>query len=48
MKKPYNHDGDEMKRKVEEFKMNLKHRIEESPRPVKRIYREEIISELIF
>ncbi|CAF0843312.1 unnamed protein product [Didymodactylos carnosus] len=44
MKKPHNHSGDENKCKVEEFKMNLKRRIEESPQPVKRIYREEIIS----
>ena len=44
MKKPYNHDGDEMQCKVEEFKMNLKRRIEDSPQPVNRIYIEEIIS----
>jgi len=44
MKKSHNHDGDEMKCKVEEFKMNLKRRIEDSPQPVKRIDREEIIS----
>src|SRR5437762_3319996 len=44
MKKPHNHDGDEMKCKVEEFKMNLKRRIEDSPQPVKKIYREEIIT----
>ncbi|CAF1464441.1 unnamed protein product, partial [Didymodactylos carnosus] len=30
MKKPHNHSGDENKCKVEEFKMNLKRRIEES------------------
>ena len=44
MKKPHNHDGDEMKCKVEEFKTNLKRRIEDSPQPVKRIYREQLIS----
>ncbi|CAF4221176.1 unnamed protein product [Rotaria sp. Silwood2] len=44
MKKPHNHDADEMKCKVEEFKMNLKRRIEDSPQPVKKIYREELIS----
>ncbi|CAF1223506.1 unnamed protein product [Rotaria sordida] len=44
IKKPHNHDGDEMKYKVEEFKMNLKRRIEDSPQPVKKIYREELIS----
>ena len=41
MKKPHNHDDDEMKGKVEEFKTNLKRRIEDSPQPVKRIYREQ-------
>ena len=41
MKKPHNHDGDEMKGKVEEFKTNLKRRIEDAPQPVKRIYREQ-------
>ena len=44
MKKPHNHDGDEMKCKVEDFKTNLKRRIEDSPQPVKRIYREQLIS----
>ena len=44
IKKPHNHDGDEMKCKVEAFKMNLKRRIENSPQPVKRIYREQLIS----
>ena len=34
MKKPHNHDADEMKCKVE---TNLKRRIEDSPQPVKRI-----------
>ena len=34
MKKPHNHDADEMKCKVE---TNLKPRIEDSPQPVKRI-----------
>ena len=44
MKKPHNHDDDEVKCKVEEFKTNLKRRIEDSPQPVKRIYREQLIS----
>ena len=44
MKKPYNHDGDETKRKVGEFKTNLERRIEDSPQPVKRIHREQLIS----
>ncbi|CAF4579652.1 unnamed protein product [Rotaria sp. Silwood1] len=44
MKKPCNHEGDEIKCKVEEFRMNLKRRIEDSPQPVKKIYREQIIS----
>ncbi|CAF4481841.1 unnamed protein product, partial [Rotaria magnacalcarata] len=44
MKKPHNHEGDEIKCKVEEFRMNLKRRIEDSPQPVKKIYREQIIS----
>ncbi|CAF3070873.1 unnamed protein product [Rotaria sp. Silwood2] len=44
IKKPHNHEGDEIKCKVEEFRMNLKRRIEDSPQPVKKIYREEIIS----
>ena len=44
MKKPHNHDDDEMKCKVEEFRTNLKRRIENSPQPVKRIYREQLIS----
>ncbi|CAM4878021.1 unnamed protein product [Rotaria socialis] len=44
MKQPHNHEGDEIKCKVEEFRMNLKQRIEDSPQPVKKIYREQIIS----
>ena len=44
IKKPHNHDGDEMRCKVEEFRMSLKRRIEHSPQPVKRIYKEELIS----
>ncbi len=36
MKKPNNHEGDEIKCKVEEFRMNLKRRIEDSPRTVKK------------
>ena len=36
--------GDEMKCKVEEFRTNVKRRIEDSPQPVKRIYREQLIS----
>jgi hypothetical protein len=43
MKKPHNHDGDEMKCKVEEFIINLRRRIEDSPQPVKRIYSEQLI-----
>ena len=35
---------DEMKCKVEEFRTNLKRGIEDSPQPVKRIYREQLIS----
>ena len=31
MKKPHNHDGAEMKCKVEKFRTNLKRRIEDSP-----------------
>ena len=44
MKKPHNHDGDEMKCKIEEFRTNLKRRVEDSPEPMKRIYREQLIS----
>ena len=44
MKKPYNHDGDEIECKVEEFRTNLKRCIEDSPQLVKRIYREQLIS----
>ena len=44
MKKPHNHDGNEMKCKVEEFRTNLKQPIEDSSQPVKRIYREQLIS----
>ncbi|CAF1116100.1 unnamed protein product [Didymodactylos carnosus] len=36
MKKLHNHSGDENKRKVEEFKMNLKQRIE-SPQSIKNL-----------
>ena len=41
MNKP---DSDGMKCKVEELRTNLKRRIEDSPQPVKRIYREQLIS----
>jgi hypothetical protein len=34
MKKPHNHEGNEMKCKVGEFRMNLKQHIEDSPQPV--------------
>jgi hypothetical protein len=44
MTKPHNHEGDEIKCKVEEFKMNLKRHIEDSPQPVKKIYRQQIVS----
>ena len=45
MKKPHNYDGDEMKWKVEEFRMNLKRHIEDSSQPVnRRIYSEQLIS----
>ena len=44
MKKPDDHDSDEMKCKVKEFRTNLKQRIEDSAQPVKRIYREQLIS----
>ena len=44
MKKPHNHDGNERKCKVQEFRTNLKRRIEDSPQPPKRIYREQLIS----
>jgi hypothetical protein len=44
MTKPYNHEGNEIQCKIEEFKMNLKRRIEDSPQPVKKIYREQIIA----
>ncbi|CAF1590689.1 unnamed protein product [Didymodactylos carnosus] len=44
MKKPHYHCGDENIFKVEAFKMNLKRRSEESSQPVKRIYREKLIS----
>ncbi|CAF5078978.1 unnamed protein product [Rotaria sp. Silwood1] len=44
MKKPCNHEDDEIKCKVEEFRMNLKRRIEDSPQPFKKICREQIIS----
>ena len=44
MKKPHNHDDGEMKCKAEEFRTNLKRRIEDSSQPVKRIYREQLIS----
>lgn len=37
MTKPHNHDGDEMKCKMEEFRTKLKRRIEDSPQPVKKI-----------
>ena len=43
MKKPHNHGGDEMKCKMEEFRTNLKRRIQDSPQPVKRIYRKQLI-----
>ena len=44
MKKQHNHDGNEVKSKVEEFKMNLKRQIEDSSQAVKKIYRENIVS----
>ena len=44
MKKPQNHDDDEMICKVEEFRTNLKRRIEDPPQPMKRIDREQPIS----
>ena len=44
MKKQHNHDGNEAKCKVEEFKMNLKRQIEDSPQAVKKVYRKSIIS----
>ena len=44
MKKLHNHDDDKTKRKVEEFRTKLKRRSEDSPQPVKRIYREHLIS----
>ncbi|CAF1106231.1 unnamed protein product [Rotaria sordida] len=44
MTKPHNHESNEVQCKVEEFRMNLKRRIEDSLRPIKKIYREEIIA----
>ena len=44
MNKPHNRNGNEMKCEVEEFRTNLKRRIEDSPPLVKRIYREQLIS----
>ncbi|CAF3448584.1 unnamed protein product [Rotaria sp. Silwood2] len=41
MKKSQNYNDDEMKCKVEEFRMNLKWRIEDLPYSVKKIYREQ-------
>ncbi|CAF4365963.1 unnamed protein product [Rotaria sp. Silwood2] len=43
MKKSHNHDDDEIKCKVEEFKRHLKRRIEDTSQPVKKTYREQII-----
>ncbi|CAF1120671.1 unnamed protein product [Rotaria sordida] len=43
MTKLHNHEGDEVRCKVEELKMNLKRHIEDSPQPVKKISREHII-----
>ncbi|CAF4544975.1 unnamed protein product [Didymodactylos carnosus] len=44
LKKSHNHNGDENKCKAEEFKMAVKRRIEHSPQPVKRIYKQELTS----
>ncbi|CAF2987647.1 unnamed protein product, partial [Rotaria sp. Silwood2] len=41
MKKSQNDDDDEMKYKVEKFRMTLKQRIEDSSQPVKKNYREQ-------
>ena len=41
MMKSHNHDDDAMKCKVEEFRTNLKRRIEDLPQAVKRISREQ-------
>ena len=39
----HNHNGNEIKCKMEEFRMKLKRRIEHSPQPIKEVYREELI-----
>ncbi|CAF1630963.1 unnamed protein product, partial [Didymodactylos carnosus] len=44
LKKSHNHNADENKCKAEEFKMAVKRRIEHSPQPVKRIYKQELTS----
>ncbi|CAF3002613.1 unnamed protein product [Rotaria sp. Silwood2] len=44
VKNIHNHNGDEYRCQVEEFKASLKRRIEHSSRAVKRIYREGLIS----
>jgi hypothetical protein len=43
IKKSHSHHGDKNKCQVEEFKMKLKRRIEDSRQAVKRIYRKEIL-----
>ncbi|CAF1417403.1 unnamed protein product, partial [Didymodactylos carnosus] len=44
LKKLHNHNGDENRCKAEEFKMAIKRRIEHSPQPVKRVYKQELTS----